>query len=245
MFSFPFSLKIAGIDNALLGYGLTPLKVPGDAFIILQETNRLRAFGLAELSIGFNIKTITAYWPEIEILLAQGPLKPLPEYFLDDETGRIKPEYTMKLVKIWPSKSYGKHPLMPTEYKLDLYARSKTNQGDDKMDAVVPEVLAVFFEDHLNKHYAAKLDGLTIRCRNAQGNWVQPVTFKVSYPDHETVTVTPFDGVASFQYSFDRNTWTADPVLTKTSENQNTIYVKDAAGTINSLGLNFPTPPSE
>lgn len=70
---------------------------------------------------------------------------------------------------------------------------------------------------------------------DADGNFIQPVTFTLEYGEPNEVTVTPVDGVAPFEYSTDGEIYGSENILTFEEQENAIIYVKDSAGTIASV----------
>lgn len=67
-----------------------------------------------------------------------------------------------------------------------------------------------------------------------QGNFIQPVTFEVSYLETNQAEITVIDGVAPFQYSTDNITFTESNILPNAEE----YFVLDSAGTLASVVAN-------
>jgi hypothetical protein len=214
----------------IIGHGITPYKVNGDAYIVEKLPNsKVKAYYQNEFSLNGYAKEVTATWHEVTVLPTT-ELKAFPEYF--NEAGPVE-GLEMIYLKRHPSISYG---LIPgtSLHKYDYYSAMSTVAGDTMHGMIFRTCLGIFFEITYG-----------IKCMNNQGELIQPVTFDASANKVEedvTITVTPIDGIVPFSYSLDAITWQSSNVFNLTSTEESpitsvTVFVKDSQETIANSNL--------
>jgi hypothetical protein len=206
----------------IIGHGITPYKVNGDAYIVEKLPNsKVKAYYQNEFSLNGYAKEVTATWHEVTVLPTT-ELKPFPEYF--NEAGPVE-GLEMIYLKRHPSISYG---LIPgtSLHKYDYYSAMSTIAGDTMHGMIFRTCLGIFFEITYG-----------IKCMNNQGELIQPVTFDVVFTprqeeDPYELSITPIDGEGSFTYSIDGITYSANPAFSFETVENVKLYVKDSQGTV-------------
>lgn len=209
--------------DIFIGWGIGQEGIGRGNFVLEKENLKVRAFHLPNLAFDDTNKIITAEWME-NLLTPTAEFKPLPEYF-DNETKKLKDGVEELFIQNHKSESSG---LVPNTafYKYDGYGMKPTVNGDTMYGSVWRTCVDVFTELRYG-----------VKCVNAAGQLIQPVTADVEYTDrHHTadlynVVIMPVDGVAPFQFSKDGVTYDTTNTLTYDSPESNYAFIKDNEGT--------------